>query len=271
MTDWFDRTYTLTECCKQTANRIVAIRRKDVWYRGFYASMPKHIEFLHRIHQPVYSMYVSGFTFDWGRFKNEHGQLPSATNRHAYRDWVADNIVPALNDLILTKDLVFEIDKRKGVNVSVAGEYALRIIEYLRSNSMKHYIIFSGGNGYHVVAEDVEQYLEKYDINMTGRTIRSLSWAAIAIASKILDEIFGDEPYVDQRSKGRSYDDVDIHFSPMYPQGVRKAPYSLTDYGTVALPVGEHELRMVDDVEYYLPRNILNKYTIVNRGIYVGG
>ena len=271
MTDWFKPVYTRFECCRYTANRIVSIRYDDKndkrhWLHHIHASNPDQIGFLHDIFKPVYSMYVSGVTFDWKTFMSDFGKPLPVLNRKEFSEWNNENLESNIYDYILGKDITFDVDRHENISLLKPALYSLKIIDYLHDKGIDQHTIFSGDGGYHVVVENGEKLFGDYGIEQTAESVQALSYCAIEVASRMLDEIF-DDTYVDQQSKGRSYDDVDIHFSPMQdPKGVRKAAYSLTDYGTVSLPVGRKELETVDDPKYYSPRNILDNYKIVKRG-----
>lgn len=268
MSIWFSKVFTRFECSRYVANRIISVRKDGRWVRGLHAINPDHIKYLDDMFGPgpSYDMYVSGFTFAWDRFIKEYGPIPSSANRAMYYSWVHEKMVPNLKDFINKKDIVFEIDRKEGHGIRTAGSCALRIRDSLRSLDIKDiHFIFSGRGGYHVIAEDGEKYFKTLQSTIYGRTPESLSHAAIQAAQNLLDETFK-EPFLDQGGRGRSYDTVDIHFSPMFPQGLRKAAYSLTSHGTVALPVSEKELDEVDDIQHYTPLNVLKNYAIKGRG-----
>lgn len=268
---WFDPVYTRFECARYISNRITAVRTPTeetgvyTWRRGIHAGRPEDVQYVNGMFER-YDMYVTGFTFAWDRFSKEIGLPPSLTNWNGYSEWLKEKLKPNFKDYINTKDIVWEIDRKAGHGLLVAGEYGLKIRDALRSLNIKDFhMLFSGKGGYHIVIEDGERFYKDFQVPIQGRTPESLSWASIESAKNLLDNTLA-EPFFDQGGKGRSYERVDIHFSPMYPQGVRKAAYSLTTNGTVALPVTEKELASVDDISFYTPLSVLKNYRIKGRG-----
>jgi DNA primase len=211
---------------------------------------------------PVYSLYVTGFTFAWDRFYRDNGGPPPSPKRKEYSYWAKNELADKLEDYILSKDIAFDVDARNG-RIKTAGEHSLTISDHLDDIGMRHYHIFSGTKGYHTVIENGQDLFKE-----PASSPDDLFRAAVKIARDLLDDIF-DDPYLDRGNSGRSYDDVEIDFSPMFPQGVRKAAYSLTDNGTVALPVNDSDLAGVDNTDHYRPENIMKKYRIKGRGWYV--
>ena len=265
---WFDKVFTRFECCRYTANRLVAVRHGQRWFRNIHCNTQEHVEFIDTAFEDDYSMYVNGFTIDWARFRDEVGYPPvSVLKMTEYSRWCKEHLIPVMHDYIGTKDLVFDVDGRDGTPLAVVGAVALRIMDYLDEHGMPYHVMFSGRKGYHIVADDMERYLDDYKVNMLGSSLQSLSYGAIALAQSVLDDALVGDVYVDHAGQGRSYDDVNIDFSPMYPQGVRKAAYSITNHGTIALPVGRSELRHVDSIDYYRPEPVLQNYKIKGRGI----
>ena len=272
MKSWFDYTFNLIECFKYIKDRIISVKRFTddhvEWYRGYYTTAPNHIKLIDKRFEPRYNMYVSGLTFDWQSFLSDFGSPPPSMAHDKYLKWKNDILVPNMVEYVKTKDIAFDVDRNdKRTPLTTPGSYALQIRDYLKSNGITPIEgIFSGTNGYHIVANDAEKYYEKFDINQIGRTLKSLSWGAIELGNKILDEALPDEPYTDHKKKGRTYGAVSIHFSPLNPQGVRKAPYSITAENTIAIPVTEKELSAVKSIQHYRPENVLKKYRIKHRG-----
>lgn len=216
-----------------------------------------------------WSLYVSGFTFDWSKFIKENGRPPSFISRKLHTDWRENVLKPNLAEFILKKDLVFEIDRKKGEGLRVAGNVATAIIECIHDKGMltnDTHVMFSGRGGYHVIIPDVEQYFDDFGVDMYKRTIKALSHGAISVAQQLLDEIYPGDHIRDGKGQGRDYEEFDIHFSPMYPQGVRRCAYELTEYGTISFPVTLTELEKAGDVNFYRPGVLLNNYRISGRG-----
>jgi len=274
------------EAMRYAAHRVCHLRRrvgldtdsgekKYMWFRDVSVYRVADIDFIvSRYGLPdndknPWSFYVSGFTFDWPRFNNEQGRPPSFVSRREHNAWRDDVFKPGLDDYILRKDLVFEIDRHKDQPLDVAGRAAQWLLDGLNDKGMLHVgteCIFSGDGGYHVVVPDVEEFFDDIGYKMYKRTAKSLSRGAIAVAQYLLDEFLPGSHVANHGGRGRDYAEYDIHFSPMFPQGVRRCAYALTEYGTISLPVTSKELTEVTDVNYYKPYRVMNRYRIKGRG-----
>lgn len=287
MPTWFEPAFTRFECCRYTANRVVSVRKMvkfddnpeptPVWTRGIYASKPEHIAFIDRMFEPEsYNMYVSGFTFAWNRFNADVGFPPSYSDRHGYADWYEKVFTPNFDRYINNKDVVFEVDRNEGKSLSVAGNATLDIHDGLAKKGIKHHILFSGSNGYHTVIEDGMKLFDEMKVNLMKSdksetpSAAAYSYAAILVAQKLLAEIYPKEIVHDEKGRGRKYGQISIHFSPMYPQGLRKAAYSLTEKGTVVLPIIEQKLLLslpnINNESPFLRDTVMKNYVIKGRG-----
>lgn len=274
------------ECIRYAGHRISHLRRvvdtdpdtgekKHVWFRDVSIYRLADLDFtvsrygLPNDEKRPWSFYVSGFTFDWFKFTKDHGNPPSYVSRREHKAWRADTFQEVMDEYILKKDLVFEIDRHDDQPLDVAGRAAQWLLDGLNDKGMLHKdteCIFSGSGGYHVVVPDVEEFFDDIGYTMYKRTAKALSRGAIGVAQYLMDEFLHDSHVKDHGGRGRDYQDYDIHFSPMFPQGVRRCAYALTEYGTISLPVTSKELVEVTNTDYYRPYNVMNKYRIKGRG-----
>lgn len=266
MTRWYNQAFTKFEMLKCVKDRIVDFRSKNgVWWRGIKISKLADIDY-HVKKFPGADCYVTGFTFNWQSFIDDHGLPPSVGLPKEHNIWRTDVLRPNMGNYIITKDLVFDIDSD---DLSLASHKTIVLNDWLKDHGIdyNHHVSFSGKHGYHIVVDDCERYFDLYDINLFKRTPDALAHCCIALWGKILDDAFPDEFYVDHGKRGRNYDNYGIHCSPMLPWGVRKAPYSMTKHETVVLPITNKILSSNPSDNYFNEKQVLNNFKIKNRGL----
>ena len=268
MPPWFAPTFTRFECARYCTGRIVTVKQGAGFYRGMLISNPDHVNALDGLYgsDGSYNMYVSGYTWDWKSFIDRYGIPPSFTDGTAFNAWRKDKMTPSLSEFILKKDLVFEVDHAADKGLQATVPYVTAITNNLASRGWPFHVLFSGGHGYHIIAEDCERYFTPAGIECFARSINALAYAAIELAGKVLDEALAGQAFKDMGQAGRDYADASIHYSPMMPQGLRKAGYSVTEHGTVCLPVSKSDVIKAQDKGYYDAARVIKMFRIKGRG-----
>jgi len=267
------------ECASYARHRISHLNRriadKDMWFHDMSVYKLSDLDFMvSRYGLPdndknPWSLYVNGFTFDWQKFIDKHGMPPSFVSRREHNIWREDVFQLNIDDYILRKDLVFEVVKYVNEPLESAGDAAKWIIDGLADKGMLHInteCMFNGRDGYYVVVPDAEEFFDDIGYSMYKRTAKSLSLGAMSVARYLLDEFFPDTHVRDRDGRRRDYEHFYIELASMFPQGVRRCAYTLTESGRIVLPVTCEELSEINDVDYYKPYRIMHNYHIKGRG-----
>jgi len=269
MMGWYDKKYTRFEICRAASFHVTALKVESKYtYRGIRVHTTKDVDhYLMYFGPDVTTWYVSGFTFNWKKFIDEH-KLPINASSHAnYKKWYRNIYRESYGSYILKKELVFDIDRKEGVPFETVGNAAARLVDVLMDSGFRGVsAIFSGQGGYHVVVDNMEPYIKQFGLELAARTPKAFAYVAIEMAKKVLDTAFS-KNFEDRGGDGRTYERFKVDYSPMFPSGIRKMPYTITSSGTVVFPVERRELDRIDDIEYFMPDNLLSKYKIAGRGI----